>query len=329
MAERKTFKSVEVQEDRSLKVVDVEIPQIKDDDILIRVEAAPINPSDIHFVKGHHIVKRPAPHAAGFEGSGTVVEVGKNHSSRIKVGDRVSFCGALGTWAQYAAVPGRIVFPVLPDITFEEAATLFSNPASVMMMLREVQREGHKAVIHSAGASALGKMMIRLFKENGIKTINLVRRDDVKEELNKLEADYVLNMKDNDFDKQLEEVIKKEQPTKFYDAIAGDLTVKVLKMMPPKSIISVYGLLSGEVDIKLTVWDLFAGKTLNFFMVYTDFNPLSLEEKTKLINYIQERLKTTFKTDIVKSFPLEKVDEAISFSQEFASKGKTLIKPWD
>ena len=329
MTEKKTFKFVQVEKDRSLKVVETELPQIKDDEILIKVEAASIHPADILFIKGEHSRKLPPPHPVEFEGAGTAVEVGKNHSSRIKVGDRVSFFGAPRSWGQYAVVPGEIVVSLLPNVTFEEAAELFANPATIVMMLKEAQKEGHKAVIHSAGAAALGKMMIRLFKEHGIKTINLVRRDDAKEELTKLGADYVLNMKDSHFDNQLEEVIKKEQTTKFYDAIAGDFTVKILRKMPPKSIISVYGLLSLQPDITVSIWDLFGGKTLNSFVMKAHYNELSPEEKTKIINYIQERLKTTLKSDVIKTFPLEKVDEAIAYSQETASRGKTLFKPWD
>ena len=333
MAEKKTYKAVQVQDDYSLKVAELEIPQISDDEILVKVEAASINPTDVYFVSGKYPIKTPTPHGAGFEGSGTAVEVGKNHATRIKAGDKVCFCGGpvglAGTWAQYHKLPGETVFPMHPDNSFEEAAAHFINPVTLVLMLKEVQREGHKAVIHSAGASALGKMMIKLFKEHGIKTINLVRRDDVKEELSKLGADYVLNIKDSDFEKQLEEVIKKEQPTKFYDAIAGDFTVKILRMMPPKSIISVYGILSGKQEITVTVLDLFGNKTLNSFVIYNDYATLSFEEKVKLAEYIQERLKTTLKSDVAKTFPLEKVNEAIAHSVEFASKGKTLIKPWD
>ena len=332
MAEKKTFKAVQVQDDRSLKIVELETPQITDDEILVKVEAASINPSDVYFIKGHQIKEIPTPHGAGFEGSGTALEVGKNHASRIKIGDKVCFCGApgvAGTWAQYHKLPGEMVFPMHPDNTLEESAAHFINPVTVVLMLKEIQREGHKAVIHSAGASALGKMMIKLFKEHGIKTINLVRRDDVKEELSKLGADYVLNIKDSDFEKQLEEVIKKEHPTKFYDAIAGDFTPKIFKMMPPKSIISVYGALSGKLDITVNLWGLFADKTLNSFGVYTAYATLSFEEKVKLAEYIQGRLKTTLKSDVAKTFPLEKINEAIAHSEEFASKGKTLIKPWD
>lgn len=330
MAEKKTFKGVQVQLDFSLKVAELEIPKITDSDILIKVEAAAINPMDVYFAEG--VLKNAVsllPHVGGYEGSGTAVEVGKDHSSRIKVGDRICFSGKWGAWGQYIAVPGDKVFHLHPENSFEEGASHFVNPVTLALMLRQVQKEGHKAVIHSAGASSLGKMMIRYFKEHGIKTINLVRRDDVKEELIRLGADYVLNIKDSDFEQQIEEIAKKENATKFFDAIGGDFTVKVLRKMPPKSVVSVYGLLSKQTDITVSLWDLFAGRTLNWFSVHDNYYSLSFDERVELADYIQKRLKTTFKSDIAKTFPLERATEAIAHSQEFASSGKSLFKPWD
>ena len=92
MAENKTYKAVQLQSDHTLKVAEVEIPHIKSDDhILIKVEAAVINPHDIVYIRAKHLPRPSYPDGVVSDGSGTVVEVGKNHSSRIKVGDRVSF----------------------------------------------------------------------------------------------------------------------------------------------------------------------------------------------------------------------------------------------
>ena len=329
MAEEKTFKTIQVQPDRSFKVEEKEMPKAGDNDVLVKVQSAAVNLADVVFAKGKNPFSSPPPCSAGYEGAGIIAEVGKNHSSRLKVGDRVSFQGLFGSWGQYILVPGDGVFLMHPDNTFDEAAAHFTNPATVVLQLREVLREGHKTVIHSAGASHLGKMMIRLFKEHGIKIINLVRRDDVKDELYKLGADYVLNIKDSDFDEKLKEVIEKEKPTKAYDAICGDFTAKLVKAMPPKSIISVYGLLSGKVEMTVTIWDLFGGKTLNTFAVTTPYAEMSFEEKVEFADYIQKRLKTSLKSDIVKILPLEKTGEAVEHSEEFASKGKVVIHPWE
>ena len=330
MAEKKTFRAVRFHPDKTVKVEQVEFPIVTDDDVLIKVEAASVNPVDVNMSKGIYPRAPKPPHTLGFEGSGTVVEVGKNHAHRLKAGDRVVFLsGSYGSWAEYTLTSGTKVFHMHPDNTFEEAASHFVNPATVVIMLRLFQQEGHKAVIQSAANSALGKMLIKLFKENGIKTINLVRRDDPKEELLRIGADYVLNTNDNDFEQNLEEIAKKESATKFYDAIGGEFAVKVLRKLPPESILTIYGILAADQRLPLTSFDLFSGdKQVNSYNVTPHFEKLPFEEKEKHVAFIQQRLKTTFHSKIAKAFSLDKYADAIDHSNKFAAEGKAIIKPW-
>ena len=296
MAEKKTFRAIRYLADKTVKIEEIEFPKVSDDDVLIKVEAASINPVDVHMAKGTHPVQPQASFTLGYEGSGTVVEVGKTHAHRLKAGDRVVFLS--GSWAEYALTSGTKVFHMHPDNTFDEAASHFANPVAVAIMLQLVQQEGHKAVVQSASNSALGKMLIRLFKENGIKTINLVRRDDVKEELLRIGADYVLNTKDDDFEQKLEEIAKKEGATKFYDAIGGEFTVKVMRKLPLGSIVTIHGMLAEDQKLPLTTYDLFSGKQINSYIVTPYYEKLSFEEKEKLVTSIQEKIKTVFNSKI-------------------------------
>ena len=326
MAEKKTYRAIRYLADKTVKIEEIEFPKVSDDDVLIKVEAASINPADVYMTNGKYPAQPQAPFTLGYEGSGTVVEVGKNHAHRLKVGDRVVFLS--GSWAEYALISGNKVFPMHPDNTFEEAASHFVNPVTVAIMLQLVQQEGHKAVVQSAANSALGKMLIKLFKENGIKTINLVRRDDAKEELLRIGADYVLNTKDDDFEQKLEEIAKKENATKFFDAIGGEFAVKVLRKLPPGSIVTIYGILAEDQRLPLTTYDLFSGKQINAYVVTPHYEKLSFEEKKKLVSSIQEKIKTVFNSKIVKTVSLDKFAEGIEHSEKFASEGKALIKPW-
>ena len=330
MAEKKTFRAVRFLADKAVKVEEVEFPKVTDDDVLIKVEAASVNPLDVAMATGMYPAAPQPPYTLGYEGSGRVVEVGKKHAHRFKAGDRVVFLrgGSHGSWAEYTLIPGTQVFPMHPDNTFEEAASSFVNPLTVAIMLKLFQQEGHKAVVQSAANSAVGRMLIRLFKENGIKTINLVRRDDVKEELLRIGADYVLNTKDNDFEQKLEEIAKKESATKFYDAIGGEFTVKVMRKLPLGSIVTIYGMLAEDQRLPLTTYDLFSGKQINAYIVTPHYESLSFEEKEKLVAFIQERIKTTFHSKIVKTVSLDKFAEGIEHSNKYASEGKALLKPW-
>ena len=328
MKGKNTFKAVRVQPDWSVKVDEIEFPEITDDEVLVRIIAAPINPSDVGKSKGTHDATCPPPYGIGFEGAGIVAQVGKNHASRLKVGDKVTALvrDQYGSWAEYAPTRGDYVFPMRSDISFEEACSHFVNPGTVLMMLRQVQKEGHKAVVLSPAGSSLGKMLIRLCKDNGIKTINLVRRDDIKEELRSIGADYVLNTNDTDFETQLEEIAKKEQATKFYDAIGGEFTVKVLRKLPFGSVINIYGGLGGDPNLPLKSYDLFGGKTIGAFSMSTHYVGLPFEEKEKFAATIQDLLTTTFKTNVLKTFALEEFEEAIQHSIKHGTGGKTIFK---
>lgn len=329
MADKKTQRAVVVQKDRSLKVEQVEAPQVGDNEVLVKVAAAVINPSDIIYTLGQYVQYVEAPHRAGFEGSGTVIEIGKNFKGNLKVGDKVSIVThdpKLGVYSEYISLPESSVFLMNPTISFEEGASHFINPGTVSLMVKQVLKEGHKAVIHTVGASALGKMLIRILKENDIKTINLVRRDDVKEELTQLGADYVLNMKDADFEQKLEEIAKKENATKCYDSIGGKIALTILRRMPAGSSMSIYGLLSGETTVPVDLSDLLTGKKITAFYLWHEFSLLTQEEKVKLIQSIQDRLNTTYSSKIEKVFPLEEVTKAFENSTINASIGKTILK---
>jgi len=96
-------------------------------------------------------------------------------------------------------------------------------------------RGGHKAAIHTAGSSALGRMLIRYFKAKNITLINIVRKQEFVEELEKEGADYVLNSQAADFEERSKEIVQKENATLALDAIGGDFTNNILKAQPAGS----------------------------------------------------------------------------------------------
>ena len=121
-------------------------------------------------------------------------------------------------------------------------------------------------------------------------------------------------------------IAKKEQATKFYDAVCGEFTVKVLRKLPFGSVVNVYGGLSGDINVPITLMDLFGGKTISGFMLQAHYGKLSLEEKMKLAGHIQSSLKTTLKSNVAKSFSIDEIEKAIEHSLKNGSTGKTILK---
>jgi len=293
--------------------------------VLVRVEFTPLCVYDNGLLARGAASKDPNARY-GSEGSGIVVEVGKNLKRSFKVGDRVHV--RVGCWAQYLLANSEEVFPILhKDLSLEDACAHWINPATVHYMGAEAGKGGHKAVIQTAAGSVLGRMAIRYFKLKGIKTINVVRRDDVIEELKKEGADYVLNSQAAGFEDKLKELAEKENATLAFDAVAGDFTNVILKNQPPGSTILVYGLMSGWTVNNINIMELFKQKTLGGLVVSNHIAEYAQKgELEKLATDLHKLLPTVFKSHIHKIFKIDDIKEAFAYFEENSSKGKIIIQ---
>ncbi|MEM6429316.1 MAG: zinc-binding dehydrogenase, partial [Deinococcota bacterium] len=251
----------------ALELITKPVPQPSGNQLLIKMHAAPINPSDLLFVEGNYGQRKPLPVAPGFEGSGTVVAAGSPLLERLYVGRKVA-CGGTGagdgTWAEYLLTSPFGCVP-LRNVSLEDGATMLVNPLTVYLMLRGAKREGHKAVIHTAAASSLGKMLISRAKALGLPIINIVRRDAQVTMLRELGADYVLNSSDANFVTQLETLSRELDATLALDAVAGEMTSTLLEAMPNGSTVRVYGALSLQEAAVNPRWWVFENKRLEGF----------------------------------------------------------------
>ena len=301
------------------------LPKPGTNQLLVKVAYAPLNPADIVAMKGFTFSKLNS-HLIGAEGSGTVVALGENLKIPFTIGQKVHVKGP-GTMGQYVLADSSSVWPVQGDLSLDEAAAHFSPGVVVYMGILAAQG-GHKAAIHTVGSSNIGRMLIRYFKEKGIKTINIVRRDDCIQELKDEGADYVLNSTAADFEAKLKEIAEKEQATIAFDAIGGDFSGKVIAAQPPGSICYVYGALGGSTNISVNMMELAKGKNVSSFSL-----PLYVEKMAKdgklgeFLSEVHSKLGTTLRTNVSKVFKLEEIEEALAYYKENSSKGKVLIQP--
>lgn len=310
------------------KLVEIPLEQPSTNQVLVKIEFAPINPTDLLNIAGHYkTLLGFDPPGKGSEGSGTIVAVGDNLKVPHKVGDRVHVNGP-GTFQQYLVVSSEQASPILqPDLSFEDAASHFVNPATVHYMGYLAEKGNHKAAIHNAGSSALGRMLIRYFKQKGIKLINIVRREEYVEKLLKEEgADYVLNSTAPDFEAKLKELAEKENATIAFDAIAGDFTNKILVAQPPNSTIHVYGVLGGTEVKSISITELFKQKVLKSLFLPDYLNELTPEQQVKMIHEIHSLLPTVLRSHVQKKFKIDDYKEAFEYYHENSSKGKILLQ---
>jgi len=304
-------------------LLEVPVPKPSQNEVLVKIEYAPVHPYDLMILKGYHGGNK----LVGSEGSGVVVAVGENLKYSHKIGDKVHVIG-LGTYAQYMIAKSEKVFPILhKDLSFEDSATHYVNPATVHGMAYLAEKGGHKAAVQTVGSSVLGRMFIRYFKLKGIKTINIVRKDEYIEELKKEGADYVLNSQDQDFEEKLKEITAKENATIAFDAICGNFTNKVLTALPPKSTLYIYGLLDGDKIKEISVPALFQRKSIACHVVTHYLEDADEQKYQKIFNDIHTLLPDVFNSKILKVFPMEQINEGFAYFKTNKSIGKILIKP--
>lgn len=185
----------------------------------------------------------------GFEGSGTVVSVGSGMMGRYLNGKRVACVSQEwgdGVWAEYMVTTTSLALPLDASVSLEQGAMSAVNPLTAMAFLTLAKEGRHKVFVQTAAAGALGQMVNRLCKSEGIQIINIVRREAQKELLKEQGAEIVLNSNDTNFSQHLHGVCQQYQSRIAFDAVAGPLTIQLLKAMPSHSKVIVCGGLSYE-----------------------------------------------------------------------------------
>ncbi len=242
-----------------MKLVAREIPTPKDNEIVVQVEATPINPSDHGVMFGwadiskatstgegaDRVLRAPlAPGGlsrmkarlgqdlpVGNEGAGIVVAAGADDYAQSLMGKRVAVMGG-GMYGGYRAVPAMTALPLPDTASSKDGASCFVNPLTALCFVETMKSEGHTAIVHTAAASNLGQMLNRICQADGVDIVNIVRRSEQAEILKDMGAKYVVNSSDDDFHMQLTDAIHATGATLGFDAIGGgDMASKILTAM--------------------------------------------------------------------------------------------------
>jgi NADPH:quinone reductase-like Zn-dependent oxidoreductase len=316
--------------DSRLRLVEKAVPIPKNGQVLIRIATSPINPYDLMFLRGEYGIKKRLPIVPGFEASGIVVDSGTGIRARALVGRQVA-CGALddddGTWAEYMVTAWNRCLPILTRLNPEQSAMLLVNPLTALALLEIARRGHHHSLVQTAAASALGRMILALAKQQNITTINIVRRSEQVQLLKSLGAEHVIDMNQTDFDHHLRELCQRFNTTIAFETVAGELTGQILGAMPQGAKLIVVGAISRET-CKLNSHDfIFEGKSLNGFWLSEWFPRQSFFYQIYAGLRVQILAASKLKSDIRARVPLEKVVEAIEQYESRMTEGKILIVP--
>ncbi|KPF61849.1 NADH oxidase [alpha proteobacterium AAP81b] len=231
-----------------LRLAEVPMPEPRADEVLIRIEATPINPSDIGLLFGaadmsaatasgtpdSPVITAPIGAAGmramaarvgqslpcGNEGAGTVVAAGSEPAAQALIGRKVAAIGG-AMYADYRAVRVADVLVLPDDASAEEGASCFVNPLTALGFVETLRRENHKAIVHTAAASNLGQMLVRISAADGIPLVNIVRSAEQVALLKTAGAEHVLDSTADGHMGALIDAIAATEATLAFDAIGG------------------------------------------------------------------------------------------------------------
>ena len=231
-----------------LSIATVDRPEPREDEVLIRVEASPINPSDLGAFFGpadmstakstgtpeNPMVTADVPEALmpmaaprlgraipmGNEGAGVVVEAGASDGAQALMGKTVAVIGG-AMYAEYRATNADQCLVMPEGVTPAEGASCFVNPLTVLGMVGTMRMEGHTALVHTAAASNLGQMLVKVCVNEGVPLVNIVRRQEHPDLLKSLGATHVCDSSLDSFMPDLIEAVADTGATLGFDATGG------------------------------------------------------------------------------------------------------------
>lgn len=317
---------------RALRIVSKPVPVPGPGQVLVRMEVAPCNPSDLVTLQGLYAVRKSLPAVPGWEGAGTVVKSGGGLLGRFLEGRRVA-CGGQGdgdgTWAEYFVTEASMCVPLNLRLTWEQGSMLIVNPLTAMGLFHKVVRGRHRAAIVNAGAGQLGRMLGRLAGSRGVPVIHVVRREEQVALLGKLGGTVVLNENSQDFEESLQTEAKRLNATIALDAVAGNASGRLLRAMPNGAELVVYGMLSNESCGSIDPHDLiFEGKRVSGFWLAPWLMNMGFLGRLRLVGKTQKLIADgILDSTIHRRLRLDEVQAGLIEYTRRMSDGKVLICP--
>ena len=354
-----------------ISVVKAPVPEPRDDQVVVKVLATPINPSDLGLLLGAAdvstarasqrdglpVVTTEIPSAGmramigrvgeampvGNEGAGVVVKAGASPEARALLGKTVAMLGG-AMYAQYRCLSVAQCMP-LPDGTDPKAgASCFVNPLTSLSMTETMRREGHTALVHSAAASNLGQMLVKICAQDGIPLVNIVRSGSQADLLRGIGAKHVCNSTAPTFMEDLTAALVDTGATIAFDAIGGGkLSGQILSCMEAAAVkrmktYSRYGsdtfkqvYIYGGLDTSPTTLNRSFGFSwaLNGWLLTPFLQKIGREETQRLRNRVVAELTTTFASHYSHEISLAEVLSPVVMAafNKRATGEKYLVRP--
>jgi len=292
---------------------------------LVRIIAAPINPADLNTVEGTYGVKLTLPAVPGIEGCGVVEGSG---SEDLQEGDKVIFLHRASTWATHTTVPADTLFKLPADIDPVQAAMLKVNPATAWRLLNgfALLKPGDW-IVQNAGNSAVGRCVIQLARDLGIRTISFVRRCELLDELLALGADHVLS-DDEEGQAAAKGVLRGANAVLALNAVGGDSSLRLMKLLREGGMHITYGAMGRRPVTVPNGLLIFRDIQVRGMWITPWVERAPKEEVFSVYQSLANRVAAgKLEQPVDAAFPLEEFKEALARQNEPGRSGKILLSP--
>ncbi len=301
-------------------------PTAKPDEVVVEMKAAPINPADINAIEGKYPARREVPAVPGFEGAGVVVDLGKD-TKNVAIGDLVILPHNIGTWRDAVAVKAGELVVVPLGIEPVQAAMLKINPMTAWRLLHDyVDLTPGEWLIQNAANSAVGRAVIQIARELGYKTVNIVRRSELIEELREKGGDVVLV----DSEKLRDEVRNATQGAAIrlgLNSVGGDSALHLANCLAFGGTLVSFGAMSLQ-PLKIPT-GLLIFKDLRFRGIWINkwYDDATHDQRMDAFRPLFKMAnRGLLKTKVEKSYPLSEANAAVMRAAQGKRSGKIIFE---
>ena len=309
-----------------LRVIERPWPEPAADEVVLKMLAAPINPADLNLIEGKYPIRPPLPATPGMEGAGLVVQLGSNVRD-LAIGTQVILPHSFGTWQEACTIRADKLVAAPPEIEPIQAAMLKVNPITAWRMLHDfVPLKSGDWLIQNAANSAAGQCVIQIATELGYKTVNVVRRAELVEELRALGGDVVLVDGENLRD-EVAAATERAPIRLALNAVGGENALRVAKTLASDGTMVTYGAMSLQ---SLCIPNgMFIFKNLRFtgFWVNKWYDGATAEQRAETFAPLFEMAKRgVLRSKVEKTYALEEAKAAVTHAAQGRRSGKIVFE---
>jgi NADPH2:quinone reductase len=229
----------------AMEVVDLPVPQPKANEAVVKLTAAGVNFIDVYFREGRY--KAPLPIVLGQEGAGVVSAVGAEVTS-VKAGDRVAYCGLLGSYAEYAAVPVERLVTIPAEVSDQQAAAVILQGMTAHYLVHDTfpLKRGQTALVHAA-AGGVGLLLVQMAHQIGARVIGTASTAEKAKLAHEAGADEIILYTQVDFEAETKRLTEGKGVDVVYDSVGRTTFDKSLNVLRPRGMMALFGGSSGAV----------------------------------------------------------------------------------